>query len=223
MAFRLRFGKSLYKLKPKRQISSLEQTLGELDSMRSYGRLADPEKIYEEDAYLRHIPIIDSFNENFTRYRNQKITNYQNVESNLGLEVPVEHTELILQYLKHDTFRDIYLSTLNKFIDLAGAVAASRWIYDADAREPTRKYWADNPDLAYEEGISPALKREDPSLQWKGSAVELAALFVELQAKGYIDLPGPANFSTPKWETVCRNITGLFCLTTRRESSKGEA
>jgi hypothetical protein len=67
------------------------------------------------------------------------------------------------------------------------------------------------------------IKEAEPALQWRGSVAELAALIVELAEKGYINLPGQTNSYGPTWEKVCRSITSLFELTTRRETSKGEA
>lgn len=61
-----------------------------------------------------------------------------------------------------------------------------------------------------------------PPLEWKGTGVELAALFVELDAKGYIQLPGINNFDRTPWEKICRAIVGLFTITTQRKDSTGE-
>ena len=61
-----------------------------------------------------------------------------------------------------------------------------------------------------------------PPFQWRGTGAELAALFVELDAKGYIQLPGPSNFDRTPWEKICRAILSLFSLSTQRKDSKGE-
>jgi hypothetical protein len=70
--------------------------------------------------------------------------------------------------------------------------------------------------------IRPSATDKAP-LVWMGKGIELLDLFVSLQEKGFIRLPGTTVSPGPTVEAVCRAICGLFDLSEfRRPDSKGE-
>jgi hypothetical protein len=218
-AFNMGVSELWYQLKPKKQIAILELILRELDSIREFD-LSNPYDIEDNAAFSHLNSLMNKFHDMRIQYLCRAVTDeYVN---NPVEEVPIEDVRSLLSFIRFDSHKEVYESAFYKYQELVGNVIAAKWIFDTDQREQAIEYWKENPDLAGSESIISPSPKLLPPLQWKGSGVELAALFVELEAKGYISLPNPVNYETSNWEKVCRGITSLFSLTSRRPNSVGE-
>lgn len=221
-SFKLGVGELWYSLKPKKQANTLELILSELDSFRIFD-LTDPMHDISDNKFenIKELPFL--LHTTYQIYLDDgNFDNHFNKEL-LSKQLSNEKSSFLLDYIRFETYRDLYNDTHIKYINLVGIEIAAKWIFDTYERELAVKYLESNPRLVEQESyVSNNSKLTIPPLQWKGSMVELVALFVELQVKGYIDLPSPTNYDSPSWERICRGITDLFSLTTRRITSKGE-
>lgn len=207
-----------YQLKPKKQVAILELILKELDSVRGWD-LSNPYQIEDDTQLMRFRELSDKFHNIRIQYWNRAVTD--DYINNPVEEIPIEDARMLLSSIRFDSHKEVYENAFYKYQELAGRVIASKLIFDEYERELSIKHWQDNPELAKDESSTSPPPTALPPLQWKGSGVELAALFVELQAKGYINLPSSVNHETSNWERICRGITNLFSLTSRRPDSTG--
>lgn len=212
-----------YHLKPKRQIEVLNLILSELDAMRQpFFILGDPQPLGDDNAMWEYDAWNSNYAQKFDRYKFREISREPYDYSEANTLITREEYHKLKAFFTYFIFKELYEETWYKYLELAGESAASKWIFDTEDREISVKYWAENPELVGSKDISQTAKKELPPLQWKGTGVELAALFVELDAKGYIQLPGNNNFDRTPWERICRAIMDLFAVTTQRKDSKGE-
>lgn len=208
-----------YQLKPKKQISIIELILSELDSVRMFD-FFNPFDIEDNTEAIDFSSLLNKFHNMHIHYSCRAITNEyinQPIE-----ELSIEQARKLFSYVRFDAHKTVYENVFYKYLDLVGHVAASKWIFDENERKQSIKYWEENPEMAKIEATNSTASTVIPPLQWKGSGVELAALFVELEAKGYINLPSAVNYGGSNWEKICRGITNLFSLTSRRANSEGE-
>ena len=212
-----------YHLKPKRQIEVLDLILSELDAMREpFFILGDPQPLGDDNGMWEYDAWIFSYTQKFDSYKFRDTSTETYNYSEANALITREEYHKLKNFFTYFIFRDLYEETWYKYLEIAGESAASKWIFDTEERESSVKYWAENSESSGIEAIIHRAKKEVPPLEWKGTGVELAALFVELDAKGYIQLPSTNNFDRTPWEKICRAIVGLFTVTTQRKCSTGE-